>query len=468
MKFKLENKTLKKIKKILNENQFEAYFVGGYVRDNLLGLDSKDIDIMIAGDAVKAANTVAREFRTKLTAVYKRFGAALVSIEGLKIEFASARKESYSPDSRKPKIEFSGLQDDLSRRDFTINALAISLKKNSKIIDLFEGLNDLKNKLIKTPLEPNKTFSDDPLRMLRAIRFASYLGFSITPETFKAIKSNRNRLSDTRIVSQERITNELMLILQTKKPSIAFNLLYLSGLLEFVFPELEKMPGVEQREDYHHKDVFYHSLEVLDKVAEKSDNVWLRFSALLHDIGKPKTKKFIKGTGWTFHGHDEIGARMIKKIFMRLKLPMNKLNYVEKLVRLHLRPIPLSKEEVTDSAIRRLAVDAGEDLQDLLLLCRADITSKTQKKVEKYIRNFDIVELKILEVQEKDKLRSFQSPVRGDEIMKICKIPPSKKVGLIKKKIEEAILEGIIPNEYNAAKNYLCKIKDKYLKGNKD
>ena len=463
MKIVTDNIIIRKISELAERKKVEAYLVGGFVRDAILGKQCNDIDIMIVGDALKFAESSACMFNTTLSAVYKNFGTALLNVGENKIEFASARKESYSRKSRKPQIELSGLKEDLGRRDFTINALAINLNDLDTVIDLYNGLDDIKNKIIRTPLEPDKTFFDDPLRILRAIRFASKLDFSIDPVTFKGIVDNRKRLEEDSVVSQERITNEFLLILETEKPSIGLNLLYLSGVLEIIFPELENMVGIEQRQEYHHKDVFHHTLQVLDNTASKSGNLWLRFAALMHDIAKPKTKKFIEGTGWTFHGHEELGARMMKKIFERMRLPMNKLPYIEKLVRLHLRPIPLAKPDVTDSAVRRLAAEAGEELEDLLILCRADITSKNQEKMKKFLQNYDIVEKKIIDVQEKDKLRNFQSPVRGDEIMKICNIQPGRKVGIIKESIEEAILEGIIPNEYDAALEYLYKIKDEIL-----
>ncbi len=464
MNFKIENKILKKISQFLTENDIQAYLVGGYVRDKLLGNTKSDVDIMVIGDAIQFANKVAELFSVPVLAVYKNFGTALINIEDLKIEFASARKESYLRDSRKPIIELSDLKDDLARRDFTINTLAVPLFKTHKVIDNFNGLSDLKNRIIKTPLEPFKTFDDDPLRMLRAIRFASTLNFSIAPETFEAINSLKSRLKENKVVSQERITNEFLLIMMGDKPSIGLDLLYLSGVMDIIFPEMAKLGGVDQREDFHHKDVFYHTLNVVDNISEKTDDIWLRFSALVHDIAKPKTKKFVESTGWTFHSHEEVGARMLKNIFMKMKLPLNKLDYVEKLVRMHLRPIPIAKEEVTDSAVRRLAAEAGEELEDLLTLCRADITSKNPNKVKRFLTNFEIVEKKVIEVQEKDKLRNFQSPVRGEEIMEICNLKPSREVGVIKKKIEEAILDGEIPNEYEAAKEYLFLIKDEIIK----
>lgn len=466
LKFKIEEKILKEISKVLNTSGFESYLVGGYIRDRLLGKISNDIDIMVIGDGIKAAHTVAKIFKKKLSAVYKKFRTALLNIDAYKIEFASARKESYKKHSRKPDIKLANLQEDLSRRDFTVNALAVSLK-NGKLIDLFDSLKDLEKKIIRTPLEPHKTFDDDPLRILRAIRFASTLQFRICDETFEAIRDTKHRLVENHIVSQERITNELMLILSSSKPSIGFNLLHSSGILEIIFPELEKLSGVEQKYEYHHKDVFNHTLQVLDNVSAVSDNIWLRFAALVHDIAKPNTKSFDSKAGWTFYGHNGVGAKMMGSIFKKLRLPTSKLIYIQNLIRLHLRPIPLAQEEVTDSAIRRLIVDAGDYLDDLLILCRADITSKNIEKMKKFLKNYDKVEKRIIEVKEKDRLRNFQSPVRGEEIMKICNLEPSKKVGIIKKKIEDAILEGIIPNEYEAARQYLEKIKNDILNQDK-
>lgn len=466
MILKIDDKILNLIGAISDKNNVKIFVVGGYVRNKLLKNDSSDIDIMVLGDAVSFAELVSGELGTELSAVYKNFGTALLNHDNYKIEFASARKESYKRDSRKPDVEFSGMNDDLARRDFTINAMAVSLNKDThdELIDLYNGIEDLNNKIIRTPLDAEKTFDDDPLRIMRAIRFASVLGFTIEPDTYNAIIKMRNRLSEDKVVSQERITDEFLKILASTKPSVGLDLLYKSGVMEIIFPEIANLAGIEQRKDYHHKDVFYHTLKVVDNISVKTDNVWLRFAALVHDIAKPPTKKFVEGTGWTFHGHEELGARMMKKIFKRMRLPMSRLPYIEKLIRMHLRPIPLAKDEVTDSAIRRLAADAGEELEDLLTLCRADITSKDDSKVKRFMKNYAIVEDKIREVQEKDRLRNFQSPVRGEEIMEICGLEPSRKVGIIKKRIEDAILDGEIPNEYEAAKEYLYRIKDEVLK----
>jgi len=464
------NIAIKKIAEIARKENIAAFLVGGFVRDKLLGNENMDIDISVIGNAINFAEIVASHFKTKVDAVYDKFGTALLKLPGkdgeqIKIEFASARKESYRKSSRKPVVEFSDLINDLSRRDFTINALAVSLNNDSnETIDHFCGLKDLESKILRTPLEPYKTFDDDPLRIMRACRFASQLGFSIAPETFEAMKEMRERLrlnkNEPTVVSQERITDEFMKILSSLEPSIGLKLLFTSGVMEIIFPEVHALEGVDQRKDFHHKDVFYHTLQVLDNTASRSDNLWLRFAALMHDIAKPPTKKFIEGIGWTFHGHEEMGARLQKKIFKRMRLPMDRLPYVENLVRLHLRPIALAEEYVTDSAIRRLIFDAGDDIDDLMTLCRCDITSKDPSKVKKFLKNFDRVEKRVAEVEERDKIRNFQSPVRGEEIMKICNLAPSREVGIIKKKIEEAILDGIIRNEYEAALEYLYKIKD--------
>jgi poly(A) polymerase len=465
------HKIIRKISDLSRTKGIETYLVGGYVRDKLLGLEKTDIDISVIGDAVKFSTELAEELGTKLSAVYEKFGTALLEYDDIKIEFASARKESYRSDSRKPDIATGTLKDDLSRRDFTVNALAVSLveeDKSNEIIDLFDGLGDLREKVLRTPLDPLVTFSDDPLRMMRACRFASQLEFEIAGDTFNAIKQMRGRLKivdgKQGVVSQERITDELLKILATNKPSIGLKLLFKSGLMEIIFPEVHNLEGIDQRKDFHHKDVFYHTLQVLDNISQNTDDLWLRFAALMHDIAKPPTKRFIEGTGWTFHGHEELGARWQKKIFSRLKLPLDKLPFVEKMVRLHLRPIALANEEVTDSAIRRLIFEAGDDIESLFKLCRADITSKDPAKVKKYLENFDKVEAKVAEVEERDKIRNFQSPVKGDEIMKICGLEPSREVGVLKSRIEEAILDGIIPNEYEAALEYLHKIKDEILK----
>lgn len=445
------------------ESQIEVFMVGGVVRDLILKRERSDLDFLVIGDSLKFAELVANKLGVHKVTKFRNFGTAHFIYQNFDIEFVGARKESYNRNSRKPIVEDGTFEDDIKRRDFTINAMAISLNEKNfgELIDIFNGYKDLQNKLIKTPLDPFQTFDDDPLRIMRAFRFAAQLEFQVDESIMNAAKEMKERL---RIVSQERITDEFLKILSAPKPSIGLKLLYDSEVLQIIFPEIHNLAGVDQRQDYHHKDVFLHTLIVVDNISQATENLWLRFAALVHDIAKPQTKKFADGIGWTFHGHEELGARMMKNIFHRMKLPLNKLEYVEKLVRLHLRPIALAKEEVTDSAIRRLIVQAGEDLQDLITLCRADITSKNPQKVEKYFANYEAVMQKVFEVQEKDRLRAFQSPVRGDEIMKICNLKPSKKVGEIKKAIEDAILDGVIENSHEAALEYLIKIKDDFLK----
>ncbi|MDY0084146.1 MAG: CCA tRNA nucleotidyltransferase [Ignavibacteriaceae bacterium] len=459
-----ENPVLIKIAQIAQSENKNVFVVGGYVRDLILKRERNDIDILVIGSGIDFAKAVSENLNIGNVNYFKNFGTAQFTFNNLNIEFVGARKESYDRNTRKPVVENGSFEDDISRRDFTINTLAVSLNKADfgKLIDIYDGLNDIKNKIIKTPLDPFKTFDDDPLRIMRAFRFASQLNFIVEKNAMKAAYEMRNRLS---IVSQERITDEFLKILSTPKPSIGFKLLFDSRVLEVVFPEIAIMSGVDQRKDYHHKDVFLHTLQVVDNICEETDDVWLRFTALVHDIAKPPTKKFVEGTGWTFHGHENLGARMMKKIFHRMKLPLNKLEYVQKLITLHLRPIALAKEEVTDSAIRRLVVQAGEDLEDLITLCRADITSKNPYKVEEYLGNYERVMQKVRDVKERDQLRAFQSPVRGDEIMQICNLKPSKKVGEIKTAIEEAILDGKIGNNYEEALRYLMEIKDKFLSG---
>ncbi len=446
-----------------NKLSIDIYIVGGYVRDLILKRLRSDIDFLVIGSGTEFANIVAKELGVQNVAVFNNFGTAHFNYNGLDVEFVGARKESYDRKTRKPIVEDGTFEDDITRRDFTINTLAISLNKKNfgQLIDTYNGYEDILNKIIKTPLDPLKTFDDDPLRIMRAFRFASQLNFNVDESIMKAAREMRDRLT---IVSQERITDEFLKILQSPKPSIGLKLLYDSSVLEIVFPEISIMAGVDQRKDYHHKDVFLHTLQVVDNICKQTDNVWLRFTALVHDIAKPQTKKFVDGIGWTFHGHEELGARMMKKIFLRMKLPLTKLDYVEKLIRLHLRPIALANEEVTDSAIRRFIVQAGEDLEDLIILCRADITSKNPVKVEKYLGNYERVMQKVRDVKERDKLREFQSPVRGEEIMRICNLKPSRKVGEIKTAIEDAILDGKIGNNYEEAYQYLLEIKDKLLK----
>jgi putative nucleotidyltransferase with HDIG domain len=432
------------------------------VRDIILNRTRDEMDFLIVGDGPAFASKLADKFGVKEISVFKNFGTAHFKYGGFDLEFVGARKESYNKNSRNPVVDVGTLEDDLDRRDFTINTLAVSLNKNNfgELIDKFNGLDDIKNKKIVTPLDPLKTFDDDPLRIMRAFRFAAQLNFEIDEKVLAAAVQMAERL---KIISHERITDEFLKILASPKPSVGLKLLYETEVMKIIFPEIQEMGGVEQRQDFHHKDVFYHTCKVVDNVAEMSNDLWLRFAALVHDIAKPATKKFYEGIGWTFHGHEELGARMMKKIFTRMKLPLHKLNYVEKLIRLHLRPIALVDESVTDSAIRRLAAYAGEDLDDLITLCRADVTSKNPVKVSRYLENYDKVMNKVKEVQEKDKLRQFQSPVRGDEIMSVCGIPPSKLVGEIKSAIEEAILDGKIGNNYEEAFEYFISIKDKFV-----
>jgi poly(A) polymerase len=442
--------------------QSKLYIVGGFVRDLILEREKDEIDYLIIGNGLEFAQVFAENLNVKKISQFKNFGTAHFHYEDFDFEFVGARKESYSSHSRKPFVTEGTFEDDIKRRDFTINTLAVSLNKEDfgNLIDPFNGLEDLKNKIIKTPIDPFVTFNDDPLRILRAFRFASQLKFRVDESIMKAADELKGRL---KIISQERITDEFFKILSSEQPSVGLKLLYNSNVMKIIFPEISNMGGIEQRKDYHHKDVFLHTCQVVDNIASVSENVWLKFAALVHDIAKPATKKFIEGIGWTFHGHEELGARMMKSIFKRMKFPMNKLEYVEKLVRLHLRPIALAGEDVTDSAIRRLIVAAGSDLEDLITLCRADITTKNPEKVSEYLSNYDRVMQKVREVEEKDKLRAFQSPVRGEEIMKICNIGPSKKVGEIKTAIEEAILEGEIGNNYEEAYAYLLKIRNQFL-----
>ena len=458
------------IAKLAHAHALDVYVVGGYVRDHFLGGNRKDIDFTVVGDALVFAKIVAERFRSKAV-IYERFRTALVPVGDYHLEFVGTRKEEYREHSRKPIVTEGTFEEDIQRRDFTVNCMAVSLRKDNvgAVIDLYDGMADLERKILRTPLDPEITFSDDPLRMLRAARFAARLEFSIEEEALKAMKSMADRLT---IISQERISDEFLSLLMARKPSIGLNILHDTGLLHYVFPELEKLAGIELvqvgEHGYAHKDVFYHTLQVLDNISLVTDNVWLRFAALMHDIAKPKTKKFIDGIGWSFHGHEELGARWQLGIFRRMKLPLEYAPYVSTLVRLHQRPMVLVDDGVTDSAIRRLAVHADDSLEDLFTLCRADITTKNPKKAEKYLRNYDIVYNKIVDVRERDQLRAFQSPVRGDEIMSICKLEPSPAVGYIKHSIEEAILEGIIPNEFEAAKEYLLSHKDQWLVEAKD
>ncbi len=456
---------LKEASALAKKRSEELYLVGGFVRDIILQRPRNEMDFLVVGNGPKFAQQFANSLGVKNISIYKNFGTAHFMFNETALEFVGARKESYMRDSRNPIVEIGTLDDDIKRRDFTINTLAVSLNEENygDLIDTFNGLVDIENKIIRTPLDPLKTFDDDPLRIMRAFRFASQLNFTIDKTVITAAGSMAERL---KIVSQERITDEFMKILASEKPSIGLILLFESGVMKVVFPEIHNLAGVEQRKDFHHKDVFYHTCIVVDNISASGSDIWLRFAALVHDIAKPLTKRFVEGTGWTFHGHEELGARMMKTIFNRMKLPLTKLDYVEKLVRLHLRPIALVDEEVTDSAIRRLIVSADEDLDDLITLCRADITSKNPSKVSRYLENYEIVMQKVKDVRERDQLRAFQSPVRGEEIMRVCNIPPSKLVGEIKTAIEEAILDGKIANNYEESFEYFLKIKDDFI--NKD
>lgn len=453
----IQDPIIKTISKITSEANMEAYLVGGYTRDILLNRVSKDIDIVVIGSGIQLAKLVTKKLNAQLS-IFKNFGTAQVKTRDLEIEFVGARKESYERGSRKPIIEDGTLQEDQERRDFTINAMSISLQKDSfgELIDPFKGLQDLENKILKTPLDPSITYSDDPLRMMRAIRFASQLNFTIEEKSLKAITTNKDRIQ---IVSQERITDELNKIVLSPIPSIGFNLLYNTELLHNIFPKMVELQGVEIINGKGHKDNFYHTLEVLDNISKKSEDLWLRWAAILHDIAKPDTKKFNQKVGWTFHGHEDRGARMVPKIFKQLKLPLDrKMKYVQKLVLLHLRPIALVKDIVTDSGVRRLLFDAGEDIDDLLTLCRADITSKNKFKVKKYFNNFNLVEKKMKVLEEKDRVRNFQPPVSGELIMKTFNIKPCRAIGTIKDEIKEAILDGKIKNNEKEAFEMMLKI----------
>ena len=429
-----------------------CYVVGGYVRDIFLHRHSKDIDFVTVGSGIEVAETVARQLgRGTRCNVFRNFGTAQVKHKGMELEFVGARKESYSHDSRKPIVEDGTLDDDLSRRDFTINAMAVCINEDSfgQLVDPFDGIGDLDRQTIRTPLDPDITFSDDPLRMMRAIRFATQLGFRIDDETFEAIGRNAHRIE---IISRERVADELMKIMASPMPSIGWELLSECGLLKLILPELEAMKGVETGNGRGHKDNFRHTLAVVDNVARKSDNVWLRWSALFHDIAKPATKRWDPKLGWTFHNHNFIGAKMIPRIFRDLRLPLNeKMKYVQKMVELHMRPIALVEEDVTDSAVRRLLFDAGEDIEDLMILCNADITSRNPEKVKRFMANFDLVRSKMVELEERDRIRNSQSPVTGEEIMAEFGLPPCREIGIIKEHIKNSILDGVIPNERQAA-----------------
>ncbi len=453
--FKLDNPIFEVISQEAQALGVKAYVIGGYVRDCILGRGSKDIDVVVEGSGTELAKRVGERIHSNVS-VYARFGTAMVhNSKGEEIEFVGARKESYSSDSRKPEVEQGTLRDDQLRRDFTINALSFSLQKEDfgKLYDPFNGLEDLRAGLIRTPLDPDMTFSDDPLRMIRAIRFATQLSFTIVPEAFESIKRNRGRMA---ILSAERISEELHKILLSPKPSIGIELLDQSTLLELIMPEVYNLKGVETCNGKAHKDNYYHSLQVLDNVARNSSSLWLRWAALLHDIGKPSTKRYEQGIGWTFHSHEVVGANMVYHLFKHLRMPLNeKMKYVQKLVLLHLRPIALVQEEVTDSAIRRLLFDAGDDVEDLMTLCEADITSKNDKTVERHKRNFVLVRQKMKEVEERDNVRNFKNPITGELIMEYFNITPGKEIGLLKESVKKAILDGEIENGYDAAFEYM-------------
>lgn len=455
---------LKTIGGIADRSSTPAFVVGGYVRDYLLGKQVKDIDVVVVGQGVEFGKQVAQELGRSNLVVFENFGTAMLQLEEWKLEFVGARKESYHRYSRKPKVEAGTLDDDLSRRDFTVNAMAVSLNAADfgRLLDPFDGRRAMEERILRTPLNPEATFDDDPLRIMRAFRFACQLEFTIEPSVLEAAKKMAPRL---KIVSQERISDEFMKILSSRKPSIGLRLMDETGVLKVVFPEVAHMGGVDQRQDFHHKDVLQHTFRVVDNVADVSDNAWLRLAALLHDIAKPRTKAFKEGTGWTFHGHEEVGARMIKPIFRKMRLSFDKLAYVEKLVRLHLRPMALVDEGVTDSAVRRLLFEAGEEVDDLMMLCRADITSKNPKLVGQVRRNYDLVVEKMAEVEEKDRIRSWQPPIRGEEIMQVCGLEPGPVVGKLKTAITDAILDGRIPNDHDAALAYLLTIKDEFVGG---
>ena len=457
-------KLFKTISAVAAKNNQTVYIVGGFVRDLLLDRKKQitDIDFVTEQSGIELAKAVGKELNPNLkVSIFKTYGTAMLKFNDLDLEFVGARKESYSEDSRNPSVETGSLDDDQKRRDFTINALAISLNENNfgELIDPFQGQKDLINKILKTPLEPSQTYSDDPLRMMRAIRFASTLGFEIEEKSFEAIKNQTDRI---KIISLERVMTEFNKIMLSEKPSIGLKLLVETGLLELIMPELTALKGIEEKEGQTHKDNFWHTLEVVDNISQNTENLWLRWAALLHDIGKAPTKKFIEGIGWSFHGHEFLGSKMVKQIFYKLKLPLgNDMKFVQKMVKLSSRPIALIDDGTSDAALRRLVFDAGEDLEDLFTLCKADITTKNSKKQEKFKKNFEYVADKIKEVEERDQIRNFQPPISGEEIMELFNLKPGREIGILKEKVKEAILEGEIPNEKDAARNFVIKEGEK-------
>ncbi len=454
-----ERFVLKKVAHAAVETGVSCYVIGGFVRDKIIGRQTTDADIVCVGDGIALAHATAKLFNpVPHVSWFKNFGTAHIRVEDMDIEFVGARKESYQYHSRNPQVAPGTLEDDQRRRDFTINALAISLNENDygELLDPFGGVEDIRNKIIRTPLDPDQTFSDDPLRMMRAIRFAAQLQFDISKETWQGIKNNNDRI---KIISQERITEELNKILLSPKPSIGFDLLFRSGILHIIFPQMADLAGAEYKDGLGHKDNFYHTLQVIDNIALKTNDLWLRWAAVLHDIAKPATKKFEEGHGWTFHGHEVVGGRMVPKLFAKMRLPLDhKMRFVQKMVELHLRPISLTKENITDSAIRRLLFDAGDDIEALMMLCEADITSKNKQKVKRYLDNFEIVRKRLHDVEESDRIRNWQPPVTGEMIMEIFGIGPCKKVGDLKNAIKDAILDGEIENNYDAAFDFMLRV----------